>query len=307
MRLLRTATCLWLAASGSTVAAPMSGAAPTPELVAPGQLSTRQGEYSPSYHAERAELYFMRRTPGRFDYALYVSREVNGAWTEPALLPFSGLSRDDAPFITADGNQLYFDSRRPASALKAGSINLWRVDRLDDGWGEPVLLTFPSAGPDAPEAAGDDEFGPVLTGDGTLWFYSFRPPYREGRHYRAAPPDFEAVAVETELPDPSAPTFVSYFYLTPDGNTALLEGRAEGRGRRDSDLYFACRGADGRWSAVMPLAQLNTGFGEGGPALGTDGRSLWFTSDRPSGHPEAGDANLWRVSTDALPVPCGSG
>lgn len=231
-----------------------------------------------------------------------------GAKTKPCLpasaLPFSGLARDDAPFITADGGQLYFDSRRPADGVKRGSINLWRADRVRNEWSEPELLQAPSAGPEAPEPAGEDEFGPVLTGDGMLWFYSFRPPYRDGRHYRAAPPDFRAVSVDAKLPDPSAPTFVGYFYLTPDGNTALLEGRAEGRGRRDSDLYFACREAGGEWSEVAALAQLNTSWGEGGPALSTDGSRLWFTSDRPSGNREASDANLWSVDTAELPVPC---
>jgi hypothetical protein len=279
-------------------------AAPAPELVAPGLVSTKQGEYSPSYHAGRSELYFMRRTPGRFDYTLYVARDENGTWSTPEVLPFSGLTRDDAPFIAPDGETLYFDSRRPAEGLRRGSINLWRVERQGDGWGDPEALRSASSEPDRADAAGADEFGPVVTSDGTLWFYSFRPPHREGRHYRAAPPDYETVVVDAELPDPSAPTFVGYLTLSPDGRTVVLEGRAGGRDRRDSDLYFACLDDQGRWGDVKPLAQLNTPWNEGGPALGTDGASLWFSSDRPSGDREAGDANLWRVDTQVLPVPC---
>lgn len=277
---------------------------PQPELVAPGQVSTGQGEYSPSFHAERDELYFMRRTPGRFDYTLYVARRAGGAWQAPEVLPFSGMSRDGAPAIAPDGETLYFDSRRPAEGLRRGSINLWRVERTGSSWGEPALLRLASTEPEGSDAAGADEFGPVVTADGTLWFYSFRPPHREGRHYRATPPDYAAVAIDRDLPDPSAPTFVGYLALSADGRTAVIEGRARERGRRDSDLYYACRDDEGNWSETRPLEQVNTPWGEGGPALGTDGRSLWFSSDRPSGHPDAGDNNLWRIDTSTLPIPC---
>ena len=309
VRGLHAASLVWLLALVTPLGVAADGhegvAAPVPELVAPGRVSTKQGEYSPSFHAGRSELYFMRRTPGRFDYTLYVARFEDGVWSMPEVLPFSGLSRDGAPFIAPDGETLYFDSRRPAEGLRRGSINLWRVQRQGDRWGEPQALRSASSEPESADEAGADEFGPVVTADGTLWFYSFRPPYRDGRHYRAAPPDYEVVVVDAELPDPSAPTFVGYLALSPDGRTAVLEGRAEGRGRRDSDLYYACLDDQGRWGEVKPLAQLNTPWSEGGPALGTDGASLWFSSDRPSGDRDAGDANLWRVATDQLPVPCG--
>ncbi|MTB51775.1 hypothetical protein [Lewinella sp. W8] len=36
-------------------------------LIAPGLVSTKMGEYSPTFDPARNELYFMRRTPGVFD------------------------------------------------------------------------------------------------------------------------------------------------------------------------------------------------------------------------------------------------
>lgn len=287
--------CLWCATGAG---------ADTPRLVAPGLLSSEYGEYHPSHDAARDVLYFMRRTPGRFDYTLYQARRSGGRWSQPEVLPFSGRTRDAAPFIAPDGDTLYFDSRRPAEGLPRGSINLWRVSRGPGGWGEPELLRVPSSEPEASDEAGADEFGPVVTADGDLWFYSFRPPFRDGRHYRGFGPDFSRVEVAAELPDPSAATFVAYLYLSPDGRTAVIEGRS--RAGRDTDLFFACRSPDGEWSEPEALPGVNSPQNDGGGALSTDGKSLWFTSDRPTDAPGARGANLYELSTDHLPIPCES-
>ena len=61
-----------------------------PTLIAPGLISTTAGEYSPTYDSDRDELYFMRRTPGQFDYRIYVSRLTPAGWTEPVIASFSG-------------------------------------------------------------------------------------------------------------------------------------------------------------------------------------------------------------------------
>ncbi len=65
------------AALGAQGVGAQQPAAPEPRLVAPGIVSTANGEYHPSFHAGRSELFFMRRTPGRFDYTLYVSRHMH--------------------------------------------------------------------------------------------------------------------------------------------------------------------------------------------------------------------------------------
>lgn len=292
-----TATLLLLLLSG---AATTTADSVDLELVAPGVVSTQDGEYSPTFDVARQELIFMRRTPGRFDYTLYSTRLGDDGWSAPVVLPFSGRDRDAGPALSPDGNTLVFDSRRPHPELGGRDIDLWRVERSGDDWGEPELILAASANPDDEPDAQRDEFGPVLTREGELLWYSFRRPERGGAFYRL---DLDGeVRRDRSLPDPSAPTFVAYLALSADGTLAVIEGRS--RSGRGTDLFYSCRGEDG-WSRAEPIDSINSDFGEGGPALTSDGASLFFVSDRPTRAPGAGDANLYRVSLHALGLPCG--
>lgn len=273
-----------------------------PQLLAPGIVSTTLGEYHPSYDAKNQTLYFMRRTPGRFDYTILASQKTSNGWAIPEVLPFSGRYRDAGPTIAHNGNRLFFDSRRPTGTAPKGSINLWYVDRNEDQWGDPVYLRGPSENKTTEPEAGLDEFGPTVDGQGNLYFYAFRQPYRGGAHYVSRPPNYQEAELNTGLPDPSASTFVSYAYLSEDGQFALLEGLAPGR--RDTDIFCACKDASGNWSKAYPITEVNTPAGEGGPSLSTDGQYLLFTSNRSVGDQRVSNANLYWIPIQQLDIPC---
>lgn len=311
---LSCAAPLYLALGPSPIGpAPMgAGAAsgadarlPRPELVGPGVVSTNAGEYSPTFDAERGELYFMRRTPGLFDYTIWRARTDGERWTDAEVVSFSGDERDAGPYLAPDGASLVFDSARPTESLEKDSINLWRVERAEDGqWGEPALMAGASNAGFQPGRAEFDEFGPAIDGEGRIWFYSFRSPYRGGSRYVVDTPDAKEARRDTSVPDPSARTFVSYLWLSADGRTAVMEGRA--KGRRDSDLFVSNR-VGSRWTEPRPVPGVNTSSGEGGPWVTPDGAWLWFTSDRASGDDRAGTANLYRVAVEGrLDPPSGA-
>jgi len=266
-------------------------------LVAPGVISTGLGEHSPTLDVKRNELVFMRRTPGRFDYTLYSSSYTKGQWSQPTVLPFSGTHRDGAPSFSADGQTLLFDSRRPHPDLAPGSINLWQVNRTASSWGTPEPLLTLSQNQTNEKPAGLDEFGPLITPAGDIWFYAFRQPHRAGSHYRSQPG--QAPQAMRQLPDPSADTFVGYLTLSNDGRTAVIEGRS--RSGRDGDLFYACLKGD-QWTTAEPLVAVNTSANDGNPYLTADMQWLWFASDR--GEPSQGQSNLFRIHTKDLPIPC---
>lgn len=267
-------------------------------MVAPGVVSTEAGEYSPTLDVQRRELVFMRRTPGEQDYTLYVSFFGPGGWSAPIVLPFSGQYRDAGPSFSADGGELLFDSRRPSDGAAIESINLWQAVRVGDGWRRPSLLEAPSQNSDDESKAGQNEYGPVKTEDGSVWFYSFRSPFRGGAHYRSLD---ATVNRDAELPDPSAPTFVAYLSLSADGNTAVIEGR--GKRGSDTDLFYSCKTAAG-WSKAAPLRAVNSDSNDGTPSLSSNGETLYFASTRPSASAGAGSSNIYAISTDDLPIPC---
>lgn len=281
------------------LAAERFGAAREPAPIAPGVVSTRDGEHSPTLDVERGELIFMRRTPGLFDYTLYSSRWDGSTWTEPTALPFSGDGRDAGSYLDPTGETLYFDSRRPVDGLARNSINIWRAERAADGWADPVLVEGPSRNPATANAAAVDEFGPAVDGAGTLYVYSFRAPYRAGTRVVSQGPEFTGATPDASIPDPSQPTFVSYLYVSPDGRTAIMEGRgAEGAG---SDLYYSCRCDDGTWTAAEPLPRASGPGYEGGPWMTPDGSMLLFSREVEG--QETGP-DLYLMSTEGLPIPC---
>jgi len=276
---------------------PFTGAS-RPVLVAPGLVSTHDGEYSPTYDVERAELIYMRRTPGRYDYTLYSTRWTGSAWSQPSVLPFSGQNRDDGSYFSPDGNVLVFDSNRPAQGLARGSINIWRTQRTVDGWSEPELVRAASENPPPPNGVGADEFGPLLDAQGNLYFYSFRPPYRGGHHYVVRADEPTQARLETKLPDPSAATFISYATLSADGNTAVLEGRA--LGRNDTDLFLSLRDTSGAWSEPRPIEAVNTTANEGTPYLTSDGAYLLFGSKRPHQGSTSSESDVYVIEMTSV-------
>jgi hypothetical protein len=282
--------------AGFALASPLA-AQEAPEMIAPGVVSTSDGEHSPTFDPRRGELYFMRRTPGRFDYTIMASRLVDGEWSEPAVAPFSGEYRDAGPSLSPDGSTLVFDSRRPNAPLREGSIDLWQVTRTDDGWTEPALLVEASRDAADEPTAGRDEFGPLLTREGDLYFYSFRRPDRGGRHLRIRAGAPDVVEHAAELPDPSAGTFVCYTTLSADGNLVVFEGRE--RAGSATDLFAARRDEDGQWGEPFALEAINTPAGEGTPYLSPDGQKLFFASDRPAESGDAETSNLFVVDLDA--------
>ncbi len=302
MRLLNTILLpLAILSLIDTVAADTFTASAKPQLIAPGSISGELGEYSPTWDVGRQQLIFMRRTPGEFDYTLYQSSYRNGEFSEPAVLPFSGKYRDAGPSLSPDGQRLVFDSRRPDDRVAERSINIWITERIGDDWSEPRLVKGASLNASAEPVAGRDEFGPVLDAKGQLYFYSFRKPYRGGEHFLAVGPGFDDAVPASEFPDPSRRTFVSYFSLSSDTNTLVMEGASEPGG--DTDLYYACR-EDSGWTDAVALGSVNSESGDGGPYLSSDGKTLFFVSDRSTDDPSAGDANIYAVSTDGLPIPC---
>jgi hypothetical protein len=70
------------------------------------------------------------------------SRIENGKWTLPEIAPFAMIEfRDDCPFISPDGNRLFFLSRRPLpEGQKTGKENIWLMDRIENGWSKPIPL-----------------------------------------------------------------------------------------------------------------------------------------------------------------------
>jgi hypothetical protein len=246
------------------------------------------------------EIYFGRMFPN----ALYIARQIEGRWTEPEVLPFSGQYDDLYPFLSADGNVLVFSSNRP---LEVGGeplgreLHLWMVERTATGWSQPAHLDLAL---DPPVRLGS----PAIAADGALYF---------GQRVESASNDIFEVRrvgggygtprnlgspVNSDQPDHSP-------YLAPDGSYLLFSSFHGSRGR--SDLYVSFRADDGSWTRPRNLGpRVNSPWKDEYPYVSADGKYLFFNSNRPSmlyGSPiPDGPGNMYwvdaRVIEELLPA-----
>src|SRR5215510_11778084 len=135
--------------------APTGGAEPlsarTPTIFAPGVISGPAHDSAPAFTPDGQTVYFGRSS--RAGSTILVSHLRNGRWSHPEIATFSGEWSDMEPAMSPDGSFLIFVSNRPANgagkpldgffngkAFPGQGGNLWRVDRVGDGWGKPVRL-----------------------------------------------------------------------------------------------------------------------------------------------------------------------
>jgi hypothetical protein len=112
----------------------------SPEIFAPGIISTSEEEMCISFIPGAKELYFSRRIGSNRTILSMI--EKNGVWIPPKVTEFSG-KYDDAEFtISHDGKKIAFISLRPFdqrnNPLKY--FDIWIVERTGEKWGKPVPL-----------------------------------------------------------------------------------------------------------------------------------------------------------------------
>jgi Tol biopolymer transport system component len=282
---MKYSLCLVAVAVAVTVAACSSPArAPDPpkggvELVAPGVLSTDANELNSAFTPDGATVYLTRATPDFAQNSIYVAHRDGDGWTTPVLAPFSTADGNDGdPFVAPDGSALYFMSKRGIDgAPPRKDWDLWVADRAGDGWAAPRHL-----GPAV--NAGGEEFYPVVTADGTLYFASDRTDLGglgETDLYRSRrvdgvyqPPEHLGAGVNTA-------GFEHDAWVSPDETLMVFIARDPPGGLGGADLFVSRRGADGTWGPRRLLpAPINSEGWDFCPWVTPDGAWLYFTSSR---------------------------
>ena len=284
---LAAAACLLLGAldvaadapgqAGQTAQGPYFGQKPpgmTPEIFAPGIVSTDAHEFSSSFTPDGKEFYFTRRESGQIPTLIMVSKCVDGVWTKPEPAPFNNPPQQGQmsfeAMVTPDGKRLYFSSDRPLpSQADSGGmpmLNIWYVEREGDRWSEPKA-------PGAP-------FNPMktmfisMTNTGTIYTGDISRGMAKDQIIAIRLVDGVYQSPEmlgSQINDGSINNFP---HIAPDESCLIFTRRAAPRAF--SRLCVAFKGPDGKWGEpkAIDFGPLSAGQG----VISPDGKYLFFNA-----------------------------
>ncbi len=160
----------------------------TPEIFAPGIVSTGLPNRDVAISPDGKEMYFGIHTEN-FQYStILITKQIDDHWTRPEVVSFAIDPRYVylEPFISCDGNKLFFLSNMPKDDTgNPGDEDIWVVEKNEGGWGKPTNLGDPVN-------SDGQEYFPALTEDGTLYFtrakkgerihYIYRSRFVDGKY-----------------------------------------------------------------------------------------------------------------------------
>ncbi len=192
-------------------------------------------------------------------------------------------SADYAPVVTPDGNTLYFTSYRDQGGFSNDVGQVYRSQKVGNGWSRPVKLDLGTPGRDMSTVGiiGDDA--------GLLAYQGYR---KEGAIWKLTRDEYGGWSYEEKLgfPIDSRHWETSLTERFDGWERIFVSNRPGGSGGRD--LYRTVKLPDGSWSEPLNLGRrINTAGEEESPVLSADGQTLIFAS---TGHPGMGGFDLFR-------------
>ena len=146
------------------------------------------------------------------------------------------------------------------------------------------------------------QYFPSLTLDGAQLLFTARSSlaYEADEDLYLSRKDHQTGKWTTAVPLPgdlvNSPKNEGAATLSADGHTLIFTACQRTDGLGSCDLYISQQ-HQGKWTATQPLdTPINTAYWESQPALSVDGRTLYFSSNRPGG---LGARDLWYSIKDS--------
>jgi hypothetical protein len=220
---------------------------------------------------------------------LYIAtfNEETGGWNTPVNmgLPINAtpatnvdplrLGDDREPWITADGNTIYFKSDRSATTSPNNATDLFITRKVNGNWTEPELIGFPISTDEG------NEHCPAILQDGeTLCFASRRAGGFGGSDIYCSQQDSDGNWMDPVNQGPNINTTAEEFHFTQDENGMVYFTSDRPGGFGGMDLWGSQQLGENNWGPASNLGpQVNTAGADMCPALppGSDTFS-WFSS-----------------------------
>ena len=206
---------------------------------------------------------------------LLKTEKTDRGWTTPEVVPFSGIYSDVEPFITPDGNHLFFASNRPLNIDGASKdYDIWRSDRVNGAWSAPVNLG-------APVNSEEDEFYPTVSSSGTLCLTGKREGQRDEDIFLCKKSKNGYLAPERLSDSVNSRGAEFNALIAPDESFLIFSGWGRKDGMGGGDLYISFRSENGGWKPAINMGTaVNSQALDYCPALHPDGKAFFFTSRR---------------------------
>ena len=224
----------------------------TPEVFAPGVVSLKDHiEMGCTWSPDLKEFYFARSETSELisNWSIWCIREINGVWTGPQVVPFSGVYRDFGPFMPPDGKCLIF-IRRDNKENKT-IMGSWIVGREGSTWSDPRFF---------------HEAYDLTTNDFRTFYFSTERSEETSQDIGQMTFENGVFSSPVKLPGELNTTeFEAHARLSPDGSYLLFD--------RTKSTFVSFLRDDGTWSRGYDLGRKYHI-----PAISPDGKYIFFES-----------------------------
>ena len=242
----------------------------TPEIFAPGIISTDESEGSSGF-ALNGKVFIFQRFINR-ECHTYIMIRQGDLWSKPELIPFWKQLIHNGDFVISpdDITMLYQVKQEYSGQLES---NIWEVKLEENGWGPRSALPAPI------NTLYDESFASRAS-NGNLYFFSRRP---------GGVGQSDLYMAEYQINGYSKPINLKYLntqfhewdpYVAPDESYLIFCSTKPG-GEGEDDLYISFRNSKNRWTTPITMGkQINSQRSENRPYVTNDGRFLFYTSSR---------------------------
>lgn len=185
------------------------------------------------------------------------------------------LGDDREPWITADGNTIYFKSDRLATTSPRNNNDLFVIRKSNGQWSNPELVGFPISTNEG------DEHCPAILQDGeTLCFASRRAGGYGGSDIYCSQQDGSGNWMEPVNQGPNINTAAEEFHFSQDEDGMVYFTSSRPGGFGGMDIWGAMQLAANDWGPAHNLGpQVNTASADMCPALPPGSNTIaWFST-----------------------------
>lgn len=243
------------------------------QIFGKGSISTGAFEFNTSFTPDSKVVFFSRATVAWGYINIFFSRRKGTKWLPSQEVNFTSIYRDTDPFVSPDGNTLYFISDRPlpGKPFVDYDYHLYAVNLKNNlivtppqllSYIDPLVPVYPS-----------------FSSNGNLYFTA--PSSSDKKDYDIYCARYGSKGYETPVKLPfNTPQMNDIDPVIASDESFIIFASTGRNGFGGSDLWVSFNSSNG-WSEPVNLGdQINTPGREGAPGLSRDNRTLYFSAFR---------------------------